>query len=84
MCFSDISGYVGSHVDGINGVRGDYDVGLVNLEGTMLVEFCLDNELCVSFTLVKRGEKRKVTFRLGESETEIDFVLIRKGHWWFL
>ena len=27
-----------------------------------------------------REEKRKVTFRIGENETEIDFVLIKKEH----
>ena len=27
-------------------------------------------------TWFKREEKRKVTFRMGENETEIDFVLI--------
>ena len=31
-------------------------------------------------TWFKREEKRKVTFRMGENETEIDFVLIMKGH----
>ena len=25
-------------------------------------------------------ERRKVTFRLGDNETEIDFVLIKKEH----
>ena len=27
-----------------------------------------------------RERKRKVTFRMGENETEIDFVLIKKEH----
>ena len=27
-----------------------------------------------------REEKKKVTFRMGENETEIDFVLIKKEH----
>ena len=27
-----------------------------------------------------REEKRKVTFRMGENETEIDFELIKKEH----
>ena len=28
---------------------------------------------------LKREEKMKVTFRMGENETEINFVLIRKN-----
>ena len=46
----------------------------------MLLVFCLEKELCVSNTWVNRVEKRKVTFRIGENETEIDFVLIMKEH----
>ena len=34
----------------------------------MLLEFCLDQELCVSNTWYKRVEKRKVTYRIGENE----------------
>ena len=46
----------------------------------MLLEFCLEKELCVSNTWFKRVEKRKVKFRVGENETEINFVLIKKEH----
>ena len=35
----------------------------------MLLEFYLEKGLCVSNTLFKREEKRKVTFRMGENET---------------
>ena len=34
----------------------------------------------MSNTRFKMEEKRKVTFRLGENETEIVFVLMRKEH----
>ena len=44
----------------------------------MLLEFCLENELCVSNTYFKREEKRMVIFMLGENETEIDCVLMKK------
>ena len=46
----------------------------------MLLEFCVEKELCVSNTCFKRYERRKVTFRMGENETELDFVLIKKEH----
>ena len=46
----------------------------------MLLEFCLENELCVSNTWFKREEKMKVTFRMADNETKIDFVLIKKEH----
>ena len=50
----------------------------------MLLELCLKKELCVSNTLFKREEKRKVTYRMGENETEINFVLIKKEHRLFI
>ena len=37
-------------------------------------EFCREKELCVSNTWFKREEKRKLTFRIGENETENDCV----------
>ena len=46
----------------------------------MLLEFCLEMDLCVSNTWFKREEKRKVAFRMGENEIEIDFVLIKNEH----
>ena len=39
-------------------------------------------ELCVSNTWLKVEDKRKVTFRMGEQETENDLVLTRKEHRW--
>ena len=36
----------------------------------------------MSNTWSKIEEKMKVTLRMGENETEIDFVLIKKEHPW--
>ena len=44
----------------------------------MLVEFCLEKELCASNALFKREEKKNVTFSLGENEKKNDFALIGK------
>ena len=77
MCLRDFGGYVGLHIVGVH--RG-YFVGQRNLEGRMLFAFCLEKELCVSNTWFMREEKRKVIFRMGENETEIDFVYTKKEH----
>ena len=55
------------YIDGFHGVYGGYVVGQGNLEGRMLLEFCLEKELFVSNTWSKREEKRKVTSRTGEN-----------------
>ena len=80
MCLGDINGRDGRHIDGFEGVHGGCGVGRRNLEGRMLLEYCLEEELCMSNTWSKREEKRKVTFRIGENETEINFVLTKKEH----
>ena len=66
MCLGDINGHVDRHIDGFDGVCGGFGVGQRNLEGRMLLEFCLEKKLCVSNTSHKREEKRKVIFRMGE------------------
>ena len=38
----------------------------------------------MSNTCFRREEKRKVAFRLGENETKVDFVLIKKQNRWFI
>ena len=76
MCLGDLNGHVGSFY----WVHIEYGVGQRNLEGRMLLEFFLEKKLCVSNIWFKREEKRKVTLRMGENETEIDFVLIKKEH----
>ena len=45
-----------------------------------MLEFYDEKELCVANTWFRKGEKRKVTYREGENESEIDFVLVGKGN----
>ena len=80
MCLGDCNGHIGRHIDGLEGMCGGHGVGQSNLEGRMLLQFCLEKELCVSNSWFKRVEKRKVTFRMGVNETEVNFVLIKKEH----
>ena len=47
MCIGVFNGYVGRHISGLDGV---YAIGQRNFEGGMLLEFCLEKELCVSNT----------------------------------
>ena len=80
MCLGDFNGHIGSHIDRFDGVYVGYGVGQRYLEGRMSSEFCLEKELCMSSTWSKRKEKRKVTFRMGGNETEIDFELKKTKH----
>ena len=46
----------------------------------MLLEYCLNKELCLTNAQLKTYEKMKVTFKIGENGKKIDFVLIKKEH----
>ena len=71
MCLGYFNGHVGRHIDSFDGVHGGYGVGQRNLEGRMLLNFCLEKELYVSDTWFRREDKGKVTFRMSENETDL-------------
>ena len=50
MCLGGFNGHDGRHTGGFDGLYGGYGIGQRNLEGRMLLEFCLEKELCVSNT----------------------------------
>ena len=58
VCLCDFSGHVGRHIDGFCGVLVGYGVGQRNFEGRILLQFSLENELCVFNTRFK-SEKKK-------------------------
>ena len=68
MCLGDCNGHVGRHIDGFDGVQGGYCACPRNLEGGMLLDFCLEKELCMSKTCFRREEKRNEIFRMRENE----------------
>ena len=78
--FGDFNGHVGKRADGFEGVHGGNGFGERNLEGRRLLEFCDEKELCVANTWFKKRDQTKVTFRSGENETEIDYIIVGKGN----
>ena len=54
VCFGDPNEHVGRHIDGFDAVHGGYGVSQRNMEIRMLTECCLQKELCVSNTWLKR------------------------------
>ena len=49
LCAWVTNGHVGGHIDGFDVVHGGFGVGRRNLEGRILLEFCLEKELCVKY-----------------------------------
>ena len=73
----DFNGHVGKCAEGFEVIHGGYGIGKRNVEGRMLLDFCVQKDLCVVNTWYKRDE-RKVTYSSGGNDTEIDFVLVGK------
>ena len=74
----DFNGHVGKCAEGFEGIHGGYGIGKRNVEGRMLLDFCVQKELCVANTWYKKRNERKVTYSSGGNDTEIDFVLVGK------
>ena len=49
MCLGDFNGHIGRHIDGFDEICGGFGVGERNLEGRMLLEFCLEKGLHVKY-----------------------------------
>ena len=73
ICLGDFNGYVGKEVDGFGGVHGGFEIGKRNVEGRLLLEFCVEKSMCVSNSCFQK----KVTFKGKCSGTKIDFVLMK-------
>ena len=84
ICLGHFNGHIGKEVDGFEGVHGGFGIGKRNLEGRLLLEFCVEKDLCVGNSWFKKKDSRKVTFNRGCSGTEIDFVLMKKKQRKFL
>ena len=80
MCLGDFNGHIARHTDGSHQIYEGHGIGQRNLEARMLLEFCLEKELCTQNTWIKREKNRKVIIRMEENKTVIDFVFAKKEH----
>ena len=76
----DFNGHVGEEIEGFEGVHGGNEIGQRNAEGRMLLEFCDERELCVANSGFKKTDKRKIKFKSGNNESEIDLILVTVYH----
>ena len=74
----DFNGHFGEEIEGFEGVHGGNGIGKRNAEGRMLVEFCDERDLCVANAGFKKTDKRKITFKSDNNDSEIDFILVSK------
>ena len=58
LCLGNVMGQVGRYIGVFDWVHGGYGIGLRNLEGRMLLKFCLLKELCKMHSIKEREEAR--------------------------
>ena len=72
-----MNGHVGQSRVGYEDVMGIYGFGNVNAEGRTILNFCKNQNLRITNTYFQKPPEKLITFKSGETETQIDFVLYR-------
>ena len=76
----DFNGHVGSDVGGFGEVHGGFGIGQINDEGIRLLDWAVGKGLCLMNTCFQKRKSRLVTFRSGETETIIDYLLVNNKY----
>ena len=83
VIMGDLNGHIGSNR--IDGVIGEFGIGEQNMEGEMLIDFCVRNNLAIMNTYFQHRDSHKYTWyrynsNLGsyDLKTQIDFFLTSK------
>ena len=75
----DLNGHIGVERRSYENVMGPYGFGSKNPEGKKILEFCMNQRLKILKTFFKKDRNKIVTYSSGDSETQIDFVLMRQS-----
>ena len=78
VVLGDLNGHVGEDADGYEGVHGGFGYGVRNKDGRRVLEFGEAHGLVVGNTWFKRSKGRMITYRSGDVESVIDYVLVRE------
>ncbi|XP_047258269.1 uncharacterized protein LOC124890479, partial [Capsicum annuum] len=76
----DFNGHIGSLPIGYDDVHGGFRFGDRNVERAALLNFLRAFGLVVVNSSFPKKEEHLVTFRSRLAKTQIDFLLLRKGH----
>ena len=75
----DFNGHLGKVANGYEGVYGGHGYGLRNTEGERILEFAVAHDLVVGNTHFHKKENHLITYQLGGSSSQIDYILVRKS-----
>ncbi|GKD73213.1 craniofacial development protein 2-like protein [Tanacetum coccineum] len=75
----DLNGHIGAATDGYEGVHGGFGFKDRNKEGHTILEFATAHEMVVANSFFMKNEAHLITFQSGGHNTQIDYLLVRRG-----
>jgi len=75
---ADMNGHVGRSREGFPSTHGGKGHGVRNEEGERLLESCESLDLVVTNTFFTKSEGHLITYKSGDHQTQIDYILMRK------
>ena len=76
----DCNRYVGSDMGGFGEVHGVFGIGQINDRGIRLLDWAVGKGLRLMNTCFQKRKSWLVTFRSGETETMIDYILVNNKY----
>ena len=75
----DFNGHVGKAPEGFNGVHGGCGFCSRNADGTRILDLCTAANLAITNTYFMKPDSHLVTYRSGNSCTQVDYILTRRS-----
>ena len=74
----DLNGHIGMNTSGFDGVHGGNGYGTRNVDGIRILDFCFAANLSVTNTFFSKPQNKLITYRSGDNQSQIDFILVRR------
>ena len=74
------NGHFGSDMGGFGEVNGYFGTGQINDGGIRLLDWAVGEGLHLINTCFQKSKSRLITFRSGETETMIDYILVNNKY----
>ncbi|GJR81000.1 retrovirus-related pol polyprotein LINE-1 [Tanacetum coccineum] len=75
----NLNGHIGTTADGYAGVHGGFGFRARKEEGRAILEFATAHDLVVANSFFKKMDAHLITFQSGSHNTQIDYLLVRRG-----
>ena len=76
----DFNGHVCSYMGGFGEVHGGFGIGKINDEWIRLLDWAVGKGMRLMNNFAQKRQIRLITFRLGEYEIMIDYILVNNKY----